>query len=154
MYIMSSIWIFTCLQKSLCAALFRSISPLDWEQMADSDWTAAGDDSVTSVSQSDYFAECCGKSFLANASWPRVWQTLVTRRLVSAIRFNESVQKTDSAVPLRSCVIPDIRQSGSGILHSGIRSKIYCFADHKTGYGVTVFFHVSIKCYYNNQYLC
>lgn len=128
MYVMSAVWIFTCLQKSLCATLFRSVSPLDWEQMAGSDWTAAGDDSVTLVSQSDYFAECCGRSFLANASWPRVWQTLVMRRLVSAIRFNEPVQKTDSVVPLRSCVIPDIRQSGSGILHSGIWSKIFHYS--------------------------
>lgn len=65
MYIKSSVWIFTCLQDSLCAVIFRAVSPLDWEQMAGSDWTAAGDDSVTPVSQSDYLRNAMELPF-----WP------------------------------------------------------------------------------------
>ncbi len=164
MYIMRSVWIFTCLQKSLCAApsaLLRSVSPLDWEQMASSDWTAAGDDSVTPVSQSDYFAECCGRSFLANASWPRICQTLVTRRLVSANRFGKWIQ-------CLHYVLAWFLTSGSlavvySLLHSGIWSKIFRYSHmyiHIILFCRSLkrlwhycFFHVSIKRYYN-QYLC
>lgn len=74
------------------------------------------------------FSECRGTSFLANASWPRVWQALVIRRLISANRFNEPVRKTDSVVPLRSYVVP----SGSLKVVNLLLKPCNCFVNYKT----------------------
>lgn len=96
--------------ESLRDAIVRTGSPLDWEQMAGSDWTVAGDERVTPVSQSDHLRNAVERPF-----WPmpadhafgrhqRLWQTLVRGRLISANRFNESENRFSAC--LRSFLRP------------------------------------------------